>query len=807
MTFARDLVYALRVLLSRRTFTVIAVLTLALGIGANTAVFSVVHTLLLAPLPFPDPDRLVMMWEADAKDESNLTIVSAPNWQDWSRESQSFTHTAIWENQRFNIGGDPDPEQVRGLRVSASVFPMLGIPPRLGRAFAPEEDGPGHNVVVISDGLWRRRFGARPGVVGETMRLNGAPYEVVGVMPPSFAFPQKECAVWIPIAFTEEDASRSSHSFYAAARLKPEVEFASAKAEMRSIGGRLERLYGSNRGDTATITPMNDLGVSQLRPTLYALLGAVGMVLLIACVNVANLQLAQASARQREFAIRSALGARRRRLASQLLAEALILAAAGGALGVTLAWAATMGLAQSLPPAIRLAPFRDGGVAPLDSPVLAFTAGLCVLTALLFSLAPILGTSRDTAAALKGTGDRGGTARFTLLKSALVALELGLAVVVLAGAGLMIKSVIRLVAIDPGLDPHNVLTMDIALPQADLYGPPERKTFCQDVQREVAPLPGVVSVAAISHLPLSGANAGRSFAIEGRPEAAPGEGANAAYRLTCPGYFRTLGIPLVKGRDFSDRDATDAPHVVIVNETLAEKYWPAGDPLGKRIKFGRPDSDAPWMTIVGVARDVRHFGLDSAARREMFRPYAQAAWPGLTITIKTGVPPLSVAAAARAALARIDPDQPVSRVRPMQAVVQESIGSRRFPMLLLSLFSGIALLLAAIGVYGVVNQIVAQRTREMGIRLALGARAVQVTRLVLKRSLVPIAAGLGCGVVGALAAARLLASSELLFAVRSDDPGVLAAIVAVLATSAVAACLVPARRAASVDPLVILKEE
>ena len=640
-----------------------------------------------------------MLWEADAKDESQISIVSAPNWLDWSRESQSFTHTAIWEILRFNIAGGSNPEQVHGLRVSSSVFPMLGIPPQLGRTFTAEEDAPGPNVVVLSDSLWRRRLGARQDAIGQMVRLNGQPYEVIGVMPPSFSFVQQEVALWVPIAFTRQDAERGSHSFYAAARLKPDVDFASAKAEIRTIAARLERQYEANRGDSASITRMDDFGVRQLRPTLFALLGAVGMVLLIACVNVANLQLAQASVRQREFAIRAALGAGRRRLACQLLAEAVLLAGAGGVLGVALAWGATTALAQSLPPSIRLAPFRDGSLAPLDPAVLVFTSAIAVLTAILFSLAPMIGAARGDGPSLKATADRGATTRFTLLKNALVAIEIALAVIVLGAAGLMIKSVARLIAVDPGLDPRSVLTMDIALPQADTYGAPERKTFCQDVQREVAVLPGVASVAAISHLPLSGANAGRSFAIEGRPPAVPGEAANAAYRLTCPGYFSAMGIGIVKGRDFSDTDTTAAPNVVIINETTAARYWPNQDPLGKRIKFGRPESAVPWMTVVGVTRDVRHFGLDRVARREIFRPYSQAAWPNMTVAVKTVVPPLSVTSAVRTALERIDPNQPVSRSRTMAAVVEESIGSRRFPMLLLGLFSGIALVLAAIGVY------------------------------------------------------------------------------------------------------------
>ena len=792
-------------LAARPGFTAVAVLTLALGIGANTAIFSVVHSMLLAPLPFPDPDRLVMLWESDADDETARFIVAAPNFEDWSRQSTSFSHTAIWEDLRFNIAGGSDPEQVPGLRVSSSVFPMLGVAPQLGRTFTAEEDAPGHAVVVISDALWRRRFGGRRDVLGQTVRLNGQPHEIVGVMPPSFAFVQHAYAVWVPIAFARQDAERGSHSFYAAARLKPGVPFDTARSEVRAIGSRLEKQYEWNKGEGATITRMADLGVAQVRGTLYALLGAVGMVLLIACVNVANLLLAQAVARHREFAIRAALGAGRGRLATQMLAEGLLLAGLGGIAGVALAWAGTAALAGSLPATIRLAPFREARTVLLHPAILAFTFGLAAVTGILFSLAPMLGARVRGAASLKASGDRGATSSFTALRNALVAAEVALAVIVLAGAGLMIKSVTRLTAVDPGLTSHHVLTMGIALPQTDTYGPPVRTAFCEDVQREVGALPGVTSVAAISHLPLSGANAGRGFTIEGRAAPSATEGPSASYRLTCPGYFKTLGIPLVRGRDFTSADSVTAPEAVIVNETAASRYWPNQDPLGQRIKLGPPTSENPWMTVVGVAKDVRHFGLDSDVRREMFRPYSQAVWPTMTVVVRTATEPLATAASVRSALSRIDPDQPVSRISTMDQVIEESIGSRRFPMLLLTLFSAVALALSAIGVYGVVSYIVSQRTREIGIRMALGARAAQVIRLVLGRSVVPIGAGLVVGMAGSLAASRLLAT--LLYRVEPGDPVVLGAIVTLLGASAIAACLVPARRAASVDPLVVLRDE
>jgi putative ABC transport system permease protein len=805
--FAGDLSYGARLLASRRGFTLAAVLTLALGIGANTAIFSVVNSLLLTPPPFENPARLVMVWETAADNPRDSYIVSAPNWKDWAAQSTTLQDFAIWEVQSYNLSGESEPEQVGGLRVSSSAFRMLGVRPQLGRTFSAAEDEPGHRVVVISDALWKRRFGGSATIVGQMMRLNGEPYEVIGVMPESFRFTHPSHAVWTPIQFNELDHQRSAHSFYAAARLKDGVQFETAEAEIRAIGRRLSESYpAQNRGEGATITRMDGLGVEPLQPTLFALVGAVAFVLLIACVNVANLVLAQATSRRREFAIRAALGAGRGRLASQLLAEGLLMALAGGAVGVLFAWLGTTALADSLPPAVRFAPFRNAGLISLDGRVLAFTSAIALLTGILFSLAPMLGVARtQPGAVLKATGDRGGTARLTLLRHALVAVEVALAVVVLFAAGLMIKSVARLVAVDPGLDKSNVLLMDIALPQPDFYGRPERTTFCSDMQRELAALPGVESVGAISHLPLSGANAGRGLTIEGRPIPAPGQGWTASYRVTCPGYFASLGIPVVRGRDFGNQDTTTSPDVVIINEETARRYFEGQDPVGHRLKLGGAQSTNPWLTIVGVVRDVRHFGLENPIRREIFRPYSQAAWPSMTITLKTAVEPLTLANAAKAALSRIDPDQPVSRPRTMDAVVADSIGGRRFPTLLLALFSAVALVLSAIGVYGVVNYVVSQRTREMGIRVALGARRHQVMQLVVGGALGPVAGGLAAGVAGAILSARLL--STLLYAVKPSDPAVLAGIVAILGTTAAAACWLPARRAATIDPLVALREE
>jgi putative ABC transport system permease protein len=701
----------------------------------------------------------------------------------------------------YNISGGTEPEQVLGMRVSAGAFPMLGVPPQLGRTFTEEEEAPGQTVVVISDALWQRRYSANPGVIGQTLRVNGEPHEIIGVMPPRFQFVNQRFQIWVPIAFNPNDHDRDSHSFMAAARLRAGVSFETARDEIEAIGRRLDAEHREGHG--ATITPMKQFGVEYLRPTLKALAGAVALVLLIACVNVANLLLARATARQREFSVRSALGASRWRISSQLLAEGLLLAAAGGMAGIAVAWLATTVLATTLPGSVGLAPFRAPGAVHINGQVLLFTAGLSAVTGILFSLAPMLGGSRvQTATALKSAGDRGATLRFTVLRAVLVGAEVALAVVVLGAAGLMFKSVMRLTSIDPGLDSRNVLLMTMALPQPDFYGSPVRTTFCDDVQREVGALPGVVSVGAMSHVPFEG-NAGRGFRIQGRPEPARNENPSANYRLTCPGYFRSLGIPIRRGRDFGAADTTTSEGVAIINEETARRYWPNEDPIGQRIRIG--SAEAPWLTIVGVVGNVKHFGLENPSRRELYRPYAQAAWPTMSVTVKTATSPMGLAPAVRAALARIDPDQPVSRIRTMAEVVFNSVGERRFPMRLLGLFSIVALLLAAIGVYGVASYLVSQRTREIGIRVALGAGRKQVTRMIVGRSLLPIAAGLVAGIIGAVFAARLLAS--MLYEVRPSDPMVLGSIALLLAGAAMGASWIPARRAASVDPLVVLRQE
>jgi putative ABC transport system permease protein len=798
----RDLRHALRLLAGRPGVTAVAVFTLALGIGANTAIFSVVHALFLQPLPFHEPDRLFMVWEADAANPSRTSVVSTPNYIDWRRGVASFDEMGIWEPLDFNFSGDAEAERVPGLRVSASTFRLLGVPPELGRTFTDSEDEAGHDVALISHALWQRRFGGRSDIVGQQITINDRSHQVIGVMPARFCFPTSATGVWTPIAFNDQDRNRGSHSFQVAARLRAGVTPQAARAELDAFTRALAKQYPDDiGGNTGNITPMRDLGVAQLRPTLAALTGAVAFVLLIACVNVANLLLVQASGRRQEFAVRAALGASRGRLTAQMFLESLLLAAIGGLAGIAVAWGGTSLLKDVLPASIVSAPFRDGASGVhLDSAVLLFTTGVSLLAGILFGVVPAAGLRR--AVDLRSGATRTSTGAMNTMRQALVAAEVALALVVLVAAGLMVKSLVRLFGNDPGLDPRRVLVASMSLPQPDFYGPPVRTTFCSDVAERVGTLPGVLSVGAISHLPLTGANASRSLSLEGHIFP-PGQNATAAYRLTCPGYFKSMGIALRGGRDFDARDTTASSGVVIINDVMARQYWPNENPVGKRLKLGRAASSNPWLTIVGVVGSVRHFGLDSEPRREMFRPYSQAAWPIMTITAKTASEPAAFGRAVRTALQTMDPDLPVGAIRTMEDVETSSTGYRRFPMLLLGAFGILALVLAIVGVYGVVSFVVAQRTREIGIRIALGARGSEVLRLVVRGALRPVVFGLLLGTAGAISAGRLLGA--LLFQVEPTDPAVLGAIVALLGMSAFAASLVPARRASRVDPIIILK--
>jgi predicted permease len=808
----QDMRYGARMLLKNPGFTLAAILTLALGIGANTTIFSVINSLLLKPIPLPEPDRLGLVWEVQSKNPSNWNLVSAPNYLDWQRQNDVFAGMAIFDSggKGYDLSGGGEPERVSGVRVSTNFFDVLGVKPQLGRTFLPEEETPGkHQVVVLSDGIWRSRYNADPALVGKTIKLDGETVTVIGVMPPEFQFQfwSGTRKLWVPIHYTEGDKGRGSHSFVCLGRLKPGVTMEQASARMNTIGLALAEQYPTdNAGESASVTPIGEFGVKEQRSTWMTLLSVAGFVLLIACVNVANLLIARGAARQREFAIRSALGASRLRAVRQLLTESMLLAFAGGLSGILAAvWTNSL-LLKVLPDNLSATPFRSLENISIDYKVLAFNWAIACLAGLLFGLAPALIFSRRNVNESLQEGGRGVSGGGSKLRQSLVTIEVALALVVLTGAGLMVQSMIGLLNVTPGFDPKNLLALNMSLPQEDLYySPPAHPHFAHDLQEQVGNIPGVLSVSAVSHIPVGGGMAGRGFVIEGRPDPGMENLPGAKYNIACPNYFQTMGIKLVSGREFTERDTQTAPQVIVINEALSKEYWPGDNPIGKRIKIGGFNSDNPWLTIVGVAQNVKQSGLDRQTRGEFFRPYNQAAWPMMTIVVRTVSGTAAFINPIKQALSRIEPDRGVSGIRTLEEVMHDSLGARRFPMMLLLTFSLVALLLAAVGISGVVSFSVSQRTREIGIRMALGAQKRNVLTLVLVRNMGAALLGVGVGLVASLALTRYL--NDLLFEVKPMNPIALASAALLLSIVALLACYLPARRATKVDPVIALRAE
>ncbi len=800
----QDLRYSARMLRKQPGFTVIAVLTLALGIGANTAVFSIVNAVLLRPLPYQAPERLMILRESVSGGVNST--VSYPNFADWRAQNTVFASiAAVRQNESFNLTGTGEPERLQGQLVSAEFFSTLGIKPLVGRDFLPEEDREGATpAVILSYGLWQRRFGNDPSVVGQQLTLNNQNFTVVGITQPDFQYGM-EADVSVPISLQAERfrTRGADPGTRVVARLKPNVSQRQAEADLNMIAARLEQQYPeSNKGRRALVTPLHESFVGDVRQPLLILLGAVGLVLLIACANVANLLLVRASARQKEMAVRVALGASRATIIRQLLTESVLLAAVGAALGTLLAFWGTSFIAAQLPDGIpRLQE------ANLDARVLVFTLAVSLLTGLLFGLAPALQASRTNLTEGLKEGERGSSGRRQWLRSVLVVGEVALTLTLLVGAGLLIQSFRRVLAVEPGFQAQNLLTMQVSVNNPDGQ---QIANFFDRLQQSVRNLPGVTSVAVSNGLPFVGVNR-PNFIIEGRPLPEPGKEAGGARYTVSPNYFQTMGIALLKGRLFNAQDTSDSPRVIVIDEMLARRHFPNEDPLGKRLKQG---PDAPSLEIVGVVRHVEQNGLEGQASNlnQFYTNFNQISLEGLpgnvrriNVLVRTEVEPLSLASSVRAQVSALNKDQAVFNVRTMEQIVAQSVAARRFSMLLLTVFAVVALALASLGIYGLMSYTVAQSTREIGVRMALGAQVSDVLKLVIGHGMTLVLIGVGLGLVASLALTRTM--KNLLFGVSATDPVTFAAIALLLVLVALLACFVPARRATKVDPLRALRHE
>ncbi len=809
-TFWQDLKYGVRMLVKSPGFTAVAVIALALGIGANTAIFSVVNAVLIRSLPFRDPDRLVMVWENNRPRNRAQNVISPANYLDWRDQNTVFEQMSAIFDSRTNLTGVDDPEEIPTQVVEPHFFDLLGVSASIGRTFVAEEGVEGREkVVVLSQSLWKRRFGGDPALIGKTIKLSGQDFTVVGIAPPDFQFSLragsltgKQAELWRPGVFSQRSRVRAGRFMSAVARIKPEVTLAQAQAEMDGIAANLETQHVDfNTGWGVNLVPVRTQFVGAIRPALLVLLGAVAFVLLIACANVANLLLARAATRQREIAIRMALGAGRGRVVCQLLTEATVLAALGGAFGLLLAmWGVDLLLALTPKDLLGL---QDVGI---DYRVLGFTLAVSVLTGVLFGLAPALEASRPNLNESLKEGGRGAvtSGRSHRLRDLFVVAEVALALVLLIGSGLMIRSLARLQSVDPGFDAKNLLTTKLLLPASKYGEDPQRKAFFKQLTERVRTLPGVRSVGAVSYLPIAGLGAATGFVIEGRPPLPPGQQLVGDVRVVDGGYFGTMGIPFLQGRTFSERELTDESHVVIINETMARDYFPGEDPIGKRVTIDMKDENVP-SEIIGVVRDARYVGLDTPVRPMTYWPYPELVYSGMTLVVRTEGEPLALGDAVRREVLAIDKDQPVADVRTMESWVSDSVSKARFSTMLLGIFAGVALLLAAVGIFGVMSYAVSERTHEIGVRMALGARTSDVLALVVRQGMMLALVGVGIGLGAAFALTRVLAS--LLYGVSATDPLTFAALSVILASVALVACYLPARRAAKVDPMIALRYE
>lgn len=811
-TFGQDLRYGVRMLRKNPGFTAVAILTLALGVGANTAIFGVVNALLLTPLRFKDPDRLVMVWESLRTGNNPENNISPANFLQWQEHSTVFEQMAAMYDDHLNLTGEGEPEQIPYKGVSPNFFTLLGVAPFIGQNFSADNGIPGKDqVVILSFGLWQRKFGGDPGIIGKSIQVDAHPYSIIGVMPRDFqlfvkegSFTGEQPEMWEPIAFTDRSRKPRGRYMSAIARLKTGVSLAQAQSQMDILATALEKQWPDFDKDWGiNLVPIREQFVGEFRPALLVLLGAVAFILLIACTNVANLLLARAAQRHREIAIRSALGAGRKRITRQLLTESIMLAGFGGALGLLLAiWGSRLLIA--LGPKDML----GSNTVAVDWRVLSFTMVVSLVTGILFGLGPsLVALSSDVNADLKEGGrDSSGSTRGNRMRYALIVLEMGLALVLLVGSGLCVRSFILLESVNPGFDSHNLLTMKLSLPNAAYPTEEKRIAFYRELIARTAALPGVHAASADSWLPFTTLGAATDFQIVGRATPAISEMPVTDVRIIEPDYFRTMGIPVLAGREFNERESTAISHVVIINQALATNFFPNENPIGKLLMIDMNDpKDQKPTEIVGVVGNVKHEGLNTTPRAMIYWPHPELALPFMTLVVRTEANPLSLVSAVRDQVKSLDPTLPISDVATMEQRMADSVAQARFSTLLLSLFAGLAIVLASVGIYGVTAYGVTTRTHEIGLRMALGAQPGDVRRIFLGRTLRASLLGLGLGLLASIALTRLLAS--LLFHISPYDPATFIAMALLLCGVALLASYIPARRATRVDPLVALRHE